>query len=228
MSRWWPGLAGLLALAVAAPEQPAEEARSHVVMRYECSSQIGRREVTLFGNGTIRVRDGLKTSPVMTLGELGGEELEGFLTRLRAEDLREVPKQLSGVSGAWVERCVLELDLGAGPPQRFGFGRYDSLPLALSRVLGIAEDLAARVDATARLEHLPPDYVARVGDVLKRADGGLFEIRFETSDKRGWELRGVDSPITLYILKDALSREFVALSARRGRDGKLEPADGAQ
>src|SRR5262249_19855434 len=39
------------------PVPPSSE-RSIEVLRLDCASKIGRREVTLFGNGTIRLRDG--------------------------------------------------------------------------------------------------------------------------------------------------------------------------
>ncbi len=215
-------LVAALALALPAAGRAQDSDRSHVLLRYECANEIGRREITLFGNGTIRVRDGLKTSPSMTLGEIGRDELAAVVARLRAEDLSEVARRQQGPSGPWVERCAIELDVGQpGAPQIFGFGRYDSLPLALAHLRTAAEDLAARVDPAAGIEHLAPDYAPRPGDVLKRRDGVLFEIVGPTGDKRGLELQGVSAPITLFIPKDALSREFVAVVARRGRDGSL-------
>ncbi|MGE5234155.1 MAG: hypothetical protein ACM3OB_08585 [Acidobacteriota bacterium] len=217
----------LLAALIAVPAAgTADSNRSHVLLRYECDNEIARREITLFGNGTIRVRDGLKSAPSMTLGELGPDDLAAIVARLRAEDLSEVGVRQRGVSGPWVERCVIELDVGnPSGRQAFGFGHYDSLPLPLAHLRDVAEDLASRVDPSSRLEHLSPDYVPRPGDILKRVDGVLYEIIGPTADKRGLELQGVSAPLTLFIPKDALSREFVALVARRGRTGDLVPVE---
>jgi hypothetical protein len=204
----------VVALALAEPSPPSS-AKSQVLLRYECRNDLGRREITLFGNGTVRLREGLKEDPVMTLGELSPAELEGFLARLAAEDLSEVPSETdNALDGAWIESCRLELSLPSTATRRYGFGRYDSLPLNLSRVVRIAEDLAGKVDPRSRQEHLPPGYDPRPGDVLKRVDGELFRIVGPTADKLGVELIGVKVPLTLYLPKGQLANEFVELVSR--------------
>lgn len=214
------GLAlGLSALAGAAEDPPlaarGRAGRDVVLLRFECASDLGRRETTLFANGTVRLRDGLKEDERMTLGELGPTELQGFVNRLEAEDLSEIDPPRSGLGGDWVERCVLELHLPDRPEQRYVFGRYDSLPLNLSRVVAIARELGDHADPRAGEEHLPAGYEPRRGDVLRRADGALFEIISFTVDDKGVELRGKTVPLTVYLLHDELSREFVALVSRR-------------
>ena len=214
-------LAAALPLAAAAAAGDGGSARTQVVLRYECASEVGRREVTLFRNGTVRVRDGLrKEEPQVLLGELGPDELAAFLNRLREEDLSEVASGPAlGVEGAWIERCRLELDLGDAaqgrPARAFEFGRYDSLPLTLSRVVRVAEDIGSRADPRSGAEQLPPGYEPRPGDVLRRADGALFEIRAFTADQLGVELVGLREPLTLYLPKGELRGEFVALERRR-------------
>lgn len=206
--------AALVALALAETAPPAS-LKSQIFLRYECRNDLGRREITLFGNGTVRLREGLKEDPLMTLGELSPAELDGFLARLRAEDLSEVPFETdNALDGAWIETCRLELALPSTPARRYGFGRYDSLPLTLSRVVRIAEDLAAKVDPRSREEHLPPGYDPRPGDVLKRVDGELFRIVGPTADKLGVELIGIKVPLTLYLPKGQLANEFVELVSR--------------
>src|SRR5512134_204975 len=64
--------------------------RSHELLDYECRSELGRRRVTLFANGTVRVWEGLLEGQRMTLGELGPDELAAVVRRLRAEDFSEV------------------------------------------------------------------------------------------------------------------------------------------
>jgi len=205
----------LLALPAAAEMAAPTDPRSIILLRRDCRSEIGRHEVTLFANGTVRLREGLPQDPKMTLAELNPEELAAFRARLAGEDLSEVEERApGGVEGAWVESCVLEL-LRGDELRRFRYGRYESLPLTLSRVLTVADDLAAQVDPRAGAQHLPAGYIPRTGDVLRRVDGELFEVRGQTADKQGVELAGVQVPLTLYVPKSELSKEFVALESRR-------------
>ena len=211
----------LVALAVLAPGifvAGAEPADPRVVelLRLECATELGRRELTLFANGTVRLREGPAGEEELKLGELAPDELAAYRERLRAEDLSEVAPDRSGPSGDWIEACSLTLSPdGEEPAPVFRFGRFDRLPLALSRVLAVAEDLAAEVSAVAEEDRLPDGYRPRRGDVLRRADGALFEVVGPTADRRGVELRGVDMPLTVYIVTTDLQREFVALVSRR-------------
>ncbi|HTQ81341.1 MAG TPA: hypothetical protein VMM92_15185, partial [Thermoanaerobaculia bacterium] len=110
--------------------------------------------------------------------------------------------------------CELDLALPGRPPRTFRFGRYDTLPLPLSRVLRVVEDLAAKVGDLRAKEHLPEGYDPHPGDVLKRVDGEAYEVVSFTADGKGVELWGVDQPLTLYVLKVEMAREFVALVSR--------------
>jgi hypothetical protein len=215
----------LLALALlpapAALAAPPPSDRSTEIVRLECASDLGRREVTLFGNGTVRLREGLRgKEEAMGLAELDARELAGALARLAGEDLSEVRRLPSGVEGTWVERCILELALPDVPARSFRFGRYDTLPLPLSRVLRVVEDLAAEVLDLHGPTELPAGYSPEPGDVLRRADGQLFEIYAFTTDNKGLELWGVDQPLTLYVPVTEVRREFVALVTRRGGRGR--------
>jgi hypothetical protein len=197
-------------LAAGAPDE-----RSVQVVHLDCQSPIGRREVTLFGNGTVRVREGERGKEAMGLAELRPEELSGALARLAQENLSEIDRLPGGVEGEWVERCELALALAGRPVRSFRFGRYDTLPLPLSRVLRVVEDVAAKVGDVKGKEHLPEGYDPHPGDVLKRTDGQLFEVVSFTADDKGVELWGVDQPLTLYVLRVEMAREFVALVSRR-------------
>ena len=204
----------LLALFEGEPSAPRSP-KSEILVRHECRSELGRREITLFGNGTVRLREGLHDSQLMTLGELGPDELAAFLARLREEDLSEAPARTDGVlDGPWVESCRFELSLPDSPPRVFTYGRYDSISLALSRLVRIADDLAGKVDPRSREKHLPADYQPRPGDVLLRVDGEHFRVVAESADKLGLELVGVRQPLTLYIPKGQLANEFVELISR--------------
>jgi hypothetical protein len=189
--------------------------RSTEIVRHSCESELGRREVTLFGNGTIRLRDGVPGQEQMGLAELDPGELEAFVNRLRQEDLSEVGRLPDGVEGTWVEQCALELHLPGEEAKVFRFRRYDSLPLSLSRVLRIVLDLAAEVEHLEGEEQLPVDYKPKPMDILKRRDGQLFRVLGFTSDKRGVELEGIDQPLMIYVHAEEIRREFVAVVERK-------------
>jgi hypothetical protein len=202
------------ALAAPAAGETPVDPRSVEILRYDCASALGRREVTLFANGTIRLRDGPLGEEWMGLAELGPDERDGVLHRLADEDLSAAARLPRGVDGDWVERCELRLQLPGRPLQEFRFGRYDTLPLALSRVVRVAREMGEKVLDLKASEHLPEDYEPRRGDVLKRVSGRLFRVFGFTSDDKGVELEGVDDPLTIYVRREELRREFVALVSR--------------
>jgi len=197
------------------PEAPETETapgdRSHELLDYECRSELGRRRVTLFANGTVRVWDGLHESQRMTLGELGPDELAAFLRRLRAEDFSEV-SPVAGTEGEWVERCALRLALAGQPARRYAFGRYDSLPLALASTVRLADEIAL---VALPLDRLPAGYEPRPGDVLRRVDGVLFQVIRRTADGEGLELVGKEQPLVIFVRPEDLRAEFDALVSRR-------------
>jgi hypothetical protein len=207
-------LALLLTALPAGAAKPEDEPRSFEVLRYDCANELGRREITLFLNGTVRLRDGAPGKELMGLGELNPDELDGALHRLAAEDLSEAQRLPSGVEGQWVEKCMLALHLPDKPIQVFHFGRYDTLPLNLSRVVRVAEDVAVEVPDLKGDEQLPVNYVPAVGDVLKRIDGNLYRVHGISDDKQGMELQGTVQPLTIYIRVDQLRMEFVAVVSR--------------
>jgi hypothetical protein len=191
--------------------------RSFEVVRYDCTTDSNRREVTLFANGTIRLRQGQIGNEWMGLTELGPDELQGFLNRFSGEDLSESPNPEKGVEGAWIERCELRLQLPGKPLQTYHFGHYDPLALNLSRVVHIAEELVEKVPVVKNTDNgeLPADYDPQPGDVLKRVgDGALFQVVTLTSDGKGVELRGMDLPLELYVQKAEMRRHFTDLVSR--------------
>ncbi|HWM90577.1 MAG TPA: hypothetical protein VN493_07405 [Thermoanaerobaculia bacterium] len=204
----------LLLVLVALPLQARESDRTVEVLRYGCANELGHREVTLFRNGTVRLLDGPPGQELMGLSELSPEKLTGALNRLAEEDLADARQLHKGIEGPWIEKCELHLQLPDQKPESFRFGRYDALPLNLSRVLRVAEDLAAEVQDLRGVEELPVDYVPRQYDVLKRRDGHRYKILRFTADNNGVELQGIDQPIALFVLREEMRREFVALLSR--------------
>jgi hypothetical protein len=185
--------------------------RSRELLDYRCANSLGVRQVTLFANGTVRLREGLGKEPRMRLGELGPVELEGYVRRLAAEDLSEVHDRQESTEGEWVEHCTLRLTLDDVPERVLSFGRYDSLPLQVAAVLRVADEVAAK---TLETSELPVGYRARVGDVLRRADGVLFAVAGFTSDGHGIELQGVDQPLVVYVRPEDVPAQFEALVSR--------------
>jgi hypothetical protein len=204
----------LSVLAGSSLRAAVEDPRGYEVVRYECANELGRREVTLFLNGTVRLRDGEPGKEAMGLAELNPDEMAGALHRLADENLTEAQHLPSGVEGMWIEKCLLALHLPDKPIQVFHFGRYDTLPLSVSRIVRVVEDVAAKVPDLKGNEELPVKYEPRVGDILKRVDGNLYAIHGISEDKQGLELQGVMQPLTIYIRKDHLRLEFVALVKR--------------
>lgn len=189
--------------------------RSTEVLRYECRTDVARRETTLFANGTIRLRKGQIGNDKMGLAELAPDKLQGFINRLAGEDLSESKSPDKGPEGAWIEHCELRLQLPGKDLQTFQFGQYDPLPLNLSHVVRIAQELEKKVLIVTEADDLPAGYEPRRGDVLRHAgDGNRFRIIDFTSDEKGIELEGIDQPIELYIPKDQIRKKFTALLSR--------------
>ena len=201
-------------LALAAPAL-AKDPRSTEILRLDCANTLGRREVTLFGNGTVRLREGKPGEELMGLAELGPAERDAFIARLKAENLSEVGRLPTGVEGEWIERCMLSLNLPEQAPRIIHFGRYDTLPLPLSRLLLITQDLASKVTTLEGMERLPDDYEPHLYDVLRRVDGNLYRIMGFTVDGKGVELHGVYQPLAIYVQRDQFRIEFEALVSRR-------------
>lgn len=184
-------------------------------MRRECRTAISWHELTLFANGTLRLKEELNESKGMRLAELTPDEVEAYLRRLEEEDLSEVQQGRAEVHGDWVEACELRLNLPHRDSRKFSYGRFDSLPLALSRVNFVVDDMFQVVDARSPVSGLPRGYSPRAGDVLERRDGALFEVVGLTGDKRGVELFGLREPLTIYIPLEGMNEHFVAVVRRR-------------
>lgn len=214
----------LLALSAAPAIAQYQDLRSLELLDYDCVSEINSRRVTLFGNGTARLKLVTAGEPSMLLKELAPDELDGYLNRFREIDLSETESVGHSASGDWVARCTLELDLPAEgeevPPARvtFSFAQFDSLSLALSRVVGIADEIANWVQEQAITADFPYGYEPSPGDVLRRKDGVLFEVIAFTSDLNGVEMWGVEQPLVIYVQLSEVVGEFVEIVETRSSD----------
>jgi hypothetical protein len=190
--------------------------RSRVLLRRDCLGETGRTDVTLFANGTIRVREGEEPERQMRLAELPLDVLRAYVNRLEEIDLSETDAGVPETELRWTGRCQIELGIGAGEPQVFQFGHFDSLSLALARVNTIVGELVVEVEERVPKGHLPRDYQPRAGDVLVRVDGARFKVIAYTSDKKGIELQGIEQPLTIYVHVDDMDEWFTELISRQG------------
>lgn len=211
----WVLAASLLAVAFAV-ELPAVDPAVELLRR-DCSNRLGRNEVTLFANGTIRWREWLDGKMTMRLAEVGRDEVAAYQRRLEGFDLSQVRESPGGVAGEWVERCEVALDLPGVEPRQFRFGRLDTHPLALADLLRLAEELAQRALSAPVAGGLPADYLPRFGDLLLRVDEIEFEVVGRTADGQGIEVRGKVQPLSMYLTLDELRTQFVRI-LRRGPD----------
>jgi hypothetical protein len=156
----------------------------------------------------------------MKLAELTPDEVQAYLRRLRAENLREFEQtdRSVGPSGEWVQQCELRIDLGSDLLSRFRFSRMDSLSLDLARVVAIADELMVQLEERQRGTGFPAGYVPRPGDVLVRTDGSRYRILRFTADQRGLEVSGIDQPLLLYVATEGITAEFVGLIEREDGD----------
>jgi hypothetical protein len=214
----------LVALAVALALQVGPEAvdepvrapdpRSVALLLEDCRGSLSRRELTLFANGTLRLREGDAERPSLVLHELDRERTARFLERLSAIDLDETSSPPEAPSGEWTEHCRLELGLPDRPPQRFEYDRYSTGSLALDGVRRLIEDLFDELRGAIRSAEIPANYRPALGDRLERADGELFEVVAFTLDGKGVELLGVEQPITLFVERERLREEFLRIAPR--------------
>lgn len=198
--------------------EPALDRRSHELVRLDCSSGTLSRNLSLFANGTVRIRDKGGPDPGLRLAELEESELDGFRERLAEIDLSETPSPIRGPSGETLEECWLRLELTGGLIDEYRFPRLAALPLALGRLLAVLDDLMSLAEERQRLSAgLPASYQPRVGDVLIKADGSRHRVVRVTAEGAGVEIIGLESPLVLYLPKDGVRGEFVAIESRRRR-----------
>jgi hypothetical protein len=208
-------IAYLLALLWVTSAYAAADKRTIELLNFDCRNDLGHRRVTFFANGTLRLISGPVAEESLKLAELTPDQVLAYENRLAEEDLSEVDRlETLSVSGIVVEHCELELKLWEGDGRIYRFARLDSLPLTLSRVVGIAEELAAIVESQAPLAEFPLSYSPEPGDILVREDGMKFEVVGLTGEGKGIELGQIDQPIIIYVPLEELRNMFVRVEPR--------------
>lgn len=212
----WIRRAGFACLLLLASPLRADD-RSTEILKYTCANEFDRRDITLFLNGTVRLREGPWDEQKIYLAEIGPEAVKDNI-RVLADayavasiDSLEEPI-LEGAHGPWTMRCELYLALPGLDPFTYSYSKLSIPPLKIARLVAIAEDLT--VNIAPKKDSLPTGYEPRSGDVLRNAEGLRFEVVRRTADEAGVELRGIDQPLVIYVgLKD-LDKAFVALEER--------------
>lgn len=205
----------LVACATSLAAGETVDPRSQIVVRRDCLSETGYADVTLFANGTIRLREGREPDQIMRLAELPYDVLRDYLNRLEEIDLSETETGVPAGELEWIGRCEIELTGEEGEALIYQFGRFESLSLALSRVDAIVDELVVEAEERIPKGRLPKDYEPRAGDILVRADGSRFRVIAYTSDKKGLELQGIDQPLTIYVPVSDMDEWFIELVSRQ-------------
>lgn len=205
-------LAGILVLTAAAVAGTAQTSPvSTELFRYRCESSISMEDVTLFGNGTLRLRQGKPEQRSMLLLELTPSRRDDIIARLRKLDLEEATTFGGELEGDWVEQCSLTMDLEGRRRARFQFHRLDILSLSLQRSVDLGRELIALVRKEALFEGLPRGYEPRLGDYLRRWDGEVFEVVGFTAKGNGIEVHSTSQPMGFYIANQDLRSVFVGV-----------------
>ena len=195
--------------------------RSTELMRYECRSSLARRDVTLFANGTVRLRRGPLDDQELYLDELRSEELTSYVRQLRqtqdSDQALAMDLPANAPTGDWVESCEIHLELPDAEPATYRFTAYEIPPLVVARLIHVAEDLAYFTRPLASAERLPKDYRPQPGDVLRSLEGRKFRVMNMTSDGRGVELAELGTPVMVLVPLAELDQLFSALEASGGR-----------
>ena len=203
------------------PDDPRDP-RSVELFYYGCSDELERRDVTLFANGTLRLRKGPLGSQEMQLEEIGPVELRTHLNRLlRIRSSRDFPNQLrlkSGIEGRWIDTCRFQLDLPGYAAVRLEVGSFDLLPLELQQLKQYADELEGLTRPLARPDALPPSYEPKIGDVLRTHEGKIYRIRGRTSDGGALELESLDGSWRIFVPEDEFPEYFAALEVNLDSD----------
>lgn len=189
--------------------------RSLERLRWGCRNETGRRDLTLFGDGTVRLREGLWDSQALELDRLPATDLQNYLVRLvrirRSPDFPESWDLPPGVEGRWTESCELHLELPGMAVVDLYFGNYDALPLELAQIEQIADELAANMQPREGERRLPEGYEPEPYDVLEATDGHLYRVVGTTDDGVGIEVESLVEPVRVFYRLEDLRLVFVAL-----------------
>lgn len=193
--------------------------RSIERLRVDCRNELTRRDITLFGNGTIRLRQGPWQKQEMFLEELGPKELTTYLKKLlrirHSDRFSETQSVRVDIDGEWLQRCRMTLEVPGDRPLYFSYSPLETQPLALGQLILMAEELASFTRPSASRSHLRKSYRPERDDLLVHQTTGVtYRVIAATDDGKGVELESTVEPLVVYYQIADLPRLFV------------EPSDG--
>ncbi|MEM1180603.1 MAG: hypothetical protein AAGM22_19815 [Acidobacteriota bacterium] len=203
------------AVALRGADEYGLDLRSVERFRWECRNEISRRDVTLFANGTVRLRSGPRLQPELQLDELSREELLGYLSRLaRIQRSQAVRHDVAGaedfgqLDGELGESCRVQLRLPDLPRVSLDAPRLEVPQLGLAQLVAIAEELASFTEPLQLPAQVATSYRPSPGDLLKRRDGYVYRVVGLTTGGSGVELEGLQEPIRIFYRLEDLPSLF--------------------
>ncbi len=197
----------------------ATDDRSTEVLRFDCGTDLARREVTLFANGTIRLRDGAaRQRGDGARSSWGRTSCRGSSTVSPAEDLEDVTEPRPGARGdlGRALRAAARSSPGRSPRPTASATTIPS-PLNLSQVVHIADELAEKVEMVKERDEIPVDYEPGAGG---RAEAGRAtapasaSCAFTARQEGDRAARGSTQPLEIYVPRDQVRKKFTALVSR--------------
>ena len=202
-------------MAVRATNAAPSDPRSIVIFEQQCASDRGSQVVTLFANGTVRLKiiEGKEPESVVSLYllELSPEETEALRGQLRDSLPTDgyLPERDGGdVSGLGVEHCRMTIDTERRRPIQLIYGPLEVPSLRVERWQVFAADLVRRALPKEEPETLDEAYKPRIGDILLDTTGQRYRVRW-ISIEGLVELDGIDQPIHMRVALAALGETFV-------------------
>ena len=122
------------ALVVASAMLGQVSLSSEEIVHQRCISDLITTEVTLFGNGTVRVREEIDGRRDMLLADLSPSELDDFIRRFEDVDLREAESAAlgaalhamwtaTGSTSGWADAVAVEGEPALPHPERVAIYR---------------------------------------------------------------------------------------------------------
>lgn len=200
------------------PLPKVDDPRGWELFRHFCGNTLGRRELSVFLDGTLRFRVRDKSGDEVKLGELSSATLTRIYSQVR-ETIRGLGREdriwlqnpgQRGFSGELQQVCGIDIRLPDEPIKSFRFSPMEITPLWLGQLRQLAEELSERAEPLTS-NGLPQGYAPRFGDVLRRRDGILFRFVGLTSDGKAWMVEQIGQPVTTYYPASEIGTLFIAL-----------------
>lgn len=193
-----------------------------VLFRRQCREGEREIEISLFANGTIRVRRGLGYGSI-SLGQLSDFQFAHFLRSIAGEteaaySFIDFDLSSTGPADSASETCEIAVRLPERREITFVYGEFDAPPLWVSGLAAVGDELDS-LTQPSRVSEIPIGYLPSPGDFLRRRDGSLFQIVGLTTDGKAVILDSPLQPLREYYPLTDIPKHFVSLI----RESSLRP-----